>query len=439
LIATTNAQKLRDTRIVVKLNDAIDLVEEGDVAEPVRLTRKELYEKVWSQPVRTVAKEFGISDVGLTKTCRRHNIPTPGLGYWAKVEHGKTVRRAELPPGKRGESDIIVIKAEATYHPWQVSAEAAPDWVERESLPDYCVSVSTDGPRHPLVQQTAARLKKEKGDGWLVLPHGYLNVRVSREQVSRAVGIVDALFAAFEKRGWAVATEAPMPRRRNSSGNFWHPSNGWTRELPKERAPEMGVVIRGQFVAFSVIETSRQEPPSEADIRAWRRQYPYGVGGPPPRPVPDGQLVLEIASHPWVSTRRRFRDSEKKPLEDQLNAVIVACVRMAAGLRSFALKMAIERREKLLDERRRRDEERRRKALEQNIAHLERGIERWRWRAIAEEFLAFARSEGAQRSIDQEQFSEWLRWAEHYVRARGHDAFFKRWMSSDRSGVELPD
>jgi hypothetical protein len=112
---------------------------------------------------------------------------------------------------------------------------------------------------------------------------------------------------------------------------------------------------------------------------------------------------------------------------------------MAAGLRNFALKMAIERREKLLDERRRRDEERRRKALEHNIAHLERGIERWRWRAIAEEFLAFARSEGAQRSIDQEQFTQWMHWAEHYVKARGNDAFFKRWMSNDRGGVEPPD
>jgi hypothetical protein len=201
----------------------------------------------------------------------------------------------------------------------------------------------------------------------------------------------------------------------------------------------MGVVIRGQFVAFSVTETSRQEPPSEADIRAWRRQYPYGIGGPPPRPVPDGQLVLEIASHPWVSTRRRFRDSEKKPLEDQLNAVIVACVRMAAGLRNFALKMALERREKLLEERRRRDEERRRKALEQNIAHLERGIERWRWRAIAEEFLAFARAEGAQQAIDQDQFNEWMRWAERYIKARGNDAFFKLWMSNDRSVVEPSD
>lgn len=29
--------------------------------------------------------------------------------------------------------------------------------------------------------------------------------------------------------------------------------------------------------------------------------------------------------------------------------------------------------------------------------------------------------------------------AEHYLKVRGHDAFFKRWMLSDRSGVELPD
>jgi hypothetical protein len=116
-----------------------------DVAEPVRLTRKELYEKVWSQPVRTLAKEFGISDVGLKKTCKRHDIPTPGVGYWAKVEHGKTVRREKLPPAKRGESDIIVIKAEAAYHPWQVSAEATPDWVERESLPDYRVKSNRAG------------------------------------------------------------------------------------------------------------------------------------------------------------------------------------------------------------------------------------------------------------------------------------------------------
>ena len=61
--------------------------------------------------------------------------------------------------------------------------------------------------------------------------------------------------------------------------------------------------------------------------------------------VPAGELLLEIHSHPWVTTRRNFRDTEKKRLEDQLNAVIVGFVRMAAGLRSHALKEALERRQ----------------------------------------------------------------------------------------------
>jgi hypothetical protein len=97
-----------------------------------------------------------------------------------------------------------------------------------------------------------------------------------------------------------------------------------------------------------------------ADIRAWRKQYPYGTGGPPPRSVPGGELLLEIHSHPWVTTRRNFRDTEKKRLEDQLNAVIVGFVRMAAGLRAHALREAIERRQRARAERRRREEERRR-------------------------------------------------------------------------------
>ena len=37
-------------------------------------------------------------DVALKRVCARHDIPTPGLGYWAKVAHGKLVSRIALPP-----------------------------------------------------------------------------------------------------------------------------------------------------------------------------------------------------------------------------------------------------------------------------------------------------------------------------------------------------
>ena len=169
-------------------------------------------------------------------------------------------------------------------------------------------------------------------------PPGCLAVRVSRAQLARALSILDALLTACEARGWTVAAEMPPPSRRPRSDTFWYPSQGhWTSDMPKGRPPETGVITRKPFVSFAVSESGRDAPPTPADIHAWRKMYPYGTGGPPPRSVPGGELLLEIHSHPWVTTRRNFRDTEKKRLEDQLNAIIVGFVRMAAGLRAHAL------------------------------------------------------------------------------------------------------
>jgi len=38
---------------------------------PLTLTRQQLYDLVWSQPVREVAKDFGMSDVALAKPAAR--------------------------------------------------------------------------------------------------------------------------------------------------------------------------------------------------------------------------------------------------------------------------------------------------------------------------------------------------------------------------------
>jgi len=64
-----------------------------------RFNREKLYGQVWSQPVRKVAPEYGVSDVALAKTCRKLQIPLPGRGHWAKVAAGKPVRtRPPLAP-----------------------------------------------------------------------------------------------------------------------------------------------------------------------------------------------------------------------------------------------------------------------------------------------------------------------------------------------------
>lgn len=65
--------------------------------------RNKLYEEVWQEPMTTVAKKYGLSDVGLRKRCVKLQIPLPPAGYWAKRQAGKSVDdRPPLPPFKYG-------------------------------------------------------------------------------------------------------------------------------------------------------------------------------------------------------------------------------------------------------------------------------------------------------------------------------------------------
>jgi ankyrin repeat protein len=64
-----------------------------------RFNREKLYQEVWLQPMAKLARDYGVSDVALAKTCRKLMIPVPGRGYWAKVAAGKRIKsRPPLPP-----------------------------------------------------------------------------------------------------------------------------------------------------------------------------------------------------------------------------------------------------------------------------------------------------------------------------------------------------
>src|SRR5215510_4344773 len=82
----------------------------------ITLTREELYDQVWTTPGRKLAPQFGLSDVGLSKICKKHRIPRPPPGYWARIEHGATIRRALLPSVEDDAIKTIVIKLHLSAH-----------------------------------------------------------------------------------------------------------------------------------------------------------------------------------------------------------------------------------------------------------------------------------------------------------------------------------
>ncbi len=59
------------------------------MAGSIKLTREELYEKVWSTPAARLVREFGIPDVALGKICRKLDVPKPYPGYWQAAARGR--------------------------------------------------------------------------------------------------------------------------------------------------------------------------------------------------------------------------------------------------------------------------------------------------------------------------------------------------------------
>jgi hypothetical protein len=74
-----------------------------DSSDTITYRRTELYEQVWKEPVRTVARTYGISDVWLAKICRKLSVPRPPRGYWIRKRSGwsdKPLPLTPLPEGK---------------------------------------------------------------------------------------------------------------------------------------------------------------------------------------------------------------------------------------------------------------------------------------------------------------------------------------------------
>jgi hypothetical protein len=85
-----------------------------------RLSRKALYDLVWSEPMKTLSARFGISDVALKKTCARAGIPTPDRGYWAKKDAGKDTFQAAFSTRPTGMDDEVSIGGggNGSYRHW---------------------------------------------------------------------------------------------------------------------------------------------------------------------------------------------------------------------------------------------------------------------------------------------------------------------------------
>ncbi len=163
------------------------------------IDRKELYKKVWETPITRLAREYGLSDVGFAKICKKYNIPRPPRGYWARKEAGYNIKRLPLPPGEN-------VTISITSNPYSRKANKNRELVARmspsiQSEEEPIVVPERLSSPHPLIKQSSEILNgQQPNDVGLVNPpkKGCLDITVPPD--SRPIVFNHADHMTFDHR-----------------------------------------------------------------------------------------------------------------------------------------------------------------------------------------------------------------------------------------------
>ncbi|HJS12962.1 hypothetical protein [Sphingopyxis sp.] len=326
-------------------------------------TREEFYDLVWSKPMTHLAKEFRLSDVALHKICKKHDIPKPPLGWWAKKQAGKPVRQTPLPPAAEDKETRISITAGELRGEPELMAVAR----EEARIAASSIDSEADVPSHPIIERTTAKLRKAKPAAGSILVSvegaGVVRALIGPESVDRFEQVLNRIVAAAATLG-----------------------------IKFERCDKGAVFMcDGEAIGFSVSELTRREKhvlteKEQAEYAAWkskrdrywaRRSTPRGWDDdddvdlfPPRFPEwdyhPTGQLSFELdQQHFWnASPRKSFRDAKVQRLE-----LIAGDIAVGIAVYGAAMKADRIRRE---EDARQCEEERRQREQAERAEHVEK-------------------------------------------------------------------
>jgi hypothetical protein len=315
--------------------------------------REELYAEVWAQPLTKLALKYGISAVALGKVCEKLQIPLPGRGYWVKKEFGKSVERLPLPEVR----NLPVVQRFKFPSP-ESAPRPDPEPPTQPTDPEYFRIVQLESRQnaidpstkwHRLVKNADRILKRASTDerGMVQPPYNEpcLDIRVSKESLSRALNFINAVIVSLEAEGFPVTVE--------------------------HGRHETSALIFGHRVRFTMTESARVIGRREVKEYSWTRTIMDYQSS--------GELEFRIGDHSY--TQKKFRDGRKTTLEAQLSV----CV---GGLLREARACVIRAKEGAAKERERAELARQIGEEEKKLKDLETWVTNWTKAQQTREFVA---------------------------------------------------
>jgi len=290
------------------------------------LTREELHEVVWTEPLYRAGPALGISVPRLVETCAQAHVPLPGRGHWGKVQFGKPVGRTPLPmrpPGVHGRIYVAPRRRDTSSADMQTFFGTMPEPTFPDDLVELEAAIAASTPRlrtpalasrtHRAIAEVLAEDDRRRREP------GYAYARRDPRfdgTGDRRLRILNAVFIGLERMG------AEASARVDYQGGL-----------------QFGATVGNTHVPFVVTSGSDKKRHRE----------------------PGKPLEFRITSDDVQEPLRMWCDSESLPLERQISEIVAGVM--------FAGELLLRARERdlyahAIEWRQRQDEERRRRQLE---------------------------------------------------------------------------
>ncbi|WP_413992430.1 hypothetical protein ACMDCR_10245 [Labrys okinawensis] len=284
-----------------------------------RLTRRQLYDLVWSTPMIRLAEQFGISDVGLKKTCERHRVPTPSRGYWAQIQAGQKPKKAAFAEAADKRLDQIEIGG-GTDLPEPVQQVLA-DQRERRKLERPKAPKSPRPPAeievvvnvHLTLQISARALRRFKVEDTFVeaTAEGMCGATVGCASVERVIFVLDRLAQALDAKQMPMICTGKAMQVAVGRDSVTFTLSERTQLVPHVPTPA------------ELAEEARRKEQLERHYRnpsRWPRP-PYGSVYPSHDTVWTGELTIQIDGY-GDGVRRRWSDGRLQRLENVIPSIV---------------------------------------------------------------------------------------------------------------------
>lgn len=349
----------------------------------MQFTRKQIYDLVWSKPLSKLAADFGVSDQGLAKACRRSDVPVPPVGYWQKIAHGKHVEQAPLESEELDEEAIVEIASGVKMRPKPTSMSR----FEQSDQKPQRKHVQKSADAHLMLAKIQRAFSKAKTPEELAyIKVGPFKVRASPQHADRIIAIINAILTAATSENWEV---------RTTHDDDWE------------------LLASDASIQLAINENTRKVAhiPTPAEIRDKQRYSWNDI--PEFDHIPSGELKLTIVNGTYLGVRTNWSDGKKQTLESVLPSLIEGISIVGAAL--YTRRLEREERDRQWELQRKQEAERQR--LKQ-IQHTRFAIlkEQASQHREAELLRAFVEKVKLKLKTlpedDWADIEEWLGWAE---------------------------